>query len=101
MSFATEIHAIGLKTGAKSDTALSMNGTRKGTAISMAPTTTSPTGCNEGGGGLKAFSHDLKRVHWPLNFKSSGIKKYDGSTNPYKWLEVYQLTIEAADGTHM
>jgi hypothetical protein len=55
-------------------------------------------GCNEGGGGLKAFSHDLKRVCWPLNFKLSGIEKYDGSTNPAEWLEVYQLAIEAARG---
>jgi hypothetical protein len=55
----------------------------------------------EGGrnaGGVKAFSHDLKRVCWPLNFKPSGIKKYDGSTNPSKWLKVYQLTIEVVDG---
>jgi hypothetical protein len=34
-------------------------------------------------------------VHWPLNFKPLGIKKYDGSTNLAEWLEVYQLTIEA------
>jgi hypothetical protein len=47
---------------------------------------------------LKAFSHDLKRVCWPLNFKLSGIEKYDGSTNPAEWLEVYQLAIEAARG---
>jgi hypothetical protein len=40
----------------------------------------------------------LKRVCWPLNFKPSGIKKYDGSTNPVEWLEVYQLTIEAVGG---
>jgi hypothetical protein len=40
----------------------------------------------------------LKRVHWPLNFNSSGIKKYDGSTNPAEWLEVYQLAIEATGG---
>jgi hypothetical protein len=31
----------------------------------------------------------------PINFKPSGIEKYDGSTNPAEWLEVYQLTIEA------
>jgi hypothetical protein len=37
-------------------------------------------------------------VCWPLNFKPSGIDKYDGSTNPAKWLEVYQLTIEVAGG---
>jgi hypothetical protein len=27
-----------------------------------------------------------------------GIEKYDGSTNPTDWLEVYQLAIEAAGG---
>jgi hypothetical protein len=48
--------------------------------------------------GVKAFSRDLKRVRWPLNFRPSGIEKYDGSTNISEWLEVYQLTIEAAEG---
>jgi hypothetical protein len=33
-------------------------------------------GCNEE---VKAFSQDLKRVRCPLNFKPSGIEKYDGS----------------------
>jgi hypothetical protein len=47
---------------------------------------------------VKAFSRDLKRVRWPLNFKPSRIDKYDGSTNPAEWLEVYRLTIEAAGG---
>jgi hypothetical protein len=40
----------------------------------------------------------MKRVCWPLNLKPLGIEKYDGSTNPAEWLEVYQLTIETADG---
>jgi hypothetical protein len=40
----------------------------------------------------------LKRVRWSLNFKPSGIEKYDGSTNPDEWLEVYQLIIKAAGG---
>jgi hypothetical protein len=40
----------------------------------------------------------MKRVPWPLNIKPSGIEMYDGPTNPVEWLEVYQLTIEAADG---
>jgi hypothetical protein len=55
----------------------------------------------EGGhnaGGVNAFSQDLKRVCWPLNFKPSRVEKYDGSINPAEWLEVYQLAIEAADG---
>jgi hypothetical protein len=33
-----------------------------------------------------------------LNFKPSGIDKYNGSTNPIEWLEVYQLAIEAVGG---
>jgi hypothetical protein len=40
----------------------------------------------------------LKWVRWLVNFKPSGIDKYDGYTNPTEWLEVYQLTIEAAGG---
>jgi hypothetical protein len=31
-------------------------------------------------------------------FQDIGIEKYDGSTNPIEWLEVYQLTIEATGG---
>jgi hypothetical protein len=56
---------------------------------------------SEGGhipGGVKAYSLDLKQVRWPVNFKPSGIEKYDGSTNPTEWLKVYQLAIEAAGG---
>jgi hypothetical protein len=49
-------------------------------------------------GGVKAFSHDLRRVRWPLNFKLLRIEKYDRSTNLAKWLEVYQLAIEAIGG---
>jgi hypothetical protein len=40
----------------------------------------------------------LKWVRWPVNIKQSGNEKYDGSTNPSEWLEVYQLTIEAIGG---
>jgi hypothetical protein len=47
------------------------------------------------GGGVSKLFRDLKRVCWPLNFKPSGIEKYDASTNPTEWLEVYQLAIEA------
>jgi hypothetical protein len=44
----------------------------------------------------------LRRVRWPINFKSSGIDKYDGSTNPAEWLEVYQLIIEAtSEGSYV
>jgi hypothetical protein len=42
--FTTEMHTTRLKTGTKSETALSANDARKGTMITMALTTTSPTG---------------------------------------------------------
>jgi hypothetical protein len=70
--------------------------------ISMALIMTSPTDSilwpEDTMKGIKSLSHDLKRVRWPLNFKLLGIERYDGSTNPAEWLEVYQLTIEAAGG---
>jgi hypothetical protein len=55
----------------------------------------------EGGhilGGIKAYPQDLKRVHWPMNFKTSGIEKYDESTNQTEWILVYQFTIVAVGG---
>jgi hypothetical protein len=33
-----------------------------------------------------------------VNFKTLEIEKYDGSTNPTEWLEVYQLAIEVVGG---
>jgi hypothetical protein len=39
-------------------------------------------------GGIKAYSRGLKQVRWPVNFKTSGIEKYNRSTNPTEWLEV-------------
>jgi hypothetical protein len=96
----TEMHATRSKTGAKSETALSANYAIKGTMITTIPVTTSPTDTipqkeDTVRRGVKAFSHDLKRVHWPLNFKPSGIEKYDGSTNTAEWLMLYQLVIKA------
>jgi hypothetical protein len=44
------------------------------------------------------YSQDLKPVQWPVNFKPSGIEKYDRSTNLSEWLDAYQITIEAARG---
>jgi hypothetical protein len=49
-------------------------------------------------GGIKPFSRNLRKVLLTPNFKSSVINKYDGSTNPPEWLEVYQLAIEVAGG---
>nr|CAE01914.2 OSJNBb0070J16.8 [Oryza sativa Japonica Group]CAE02343.1 OSJNBb0072M01.4 [Oryza sativa Japonica Group] len=48
--------------------------------------------------GVAAFTSDLRRVDWPAGFKPTGIKKYDGTTNPESWLTVYGLAIRAAGG---
>jgi hypothetical protein len=100
--FTVEMHATRLKTGVRNTSALNRSIVKKGTMTTMVPTTTNhtdnvfPKGAQWGG--VKAFSHDLKRVLWSLNFKSSRIEKYDGSTKPAEWLEVYQLAIEATGG---
>lgn len=48
--------------------------------------------------GVAAFTSDIRRVDWPAGFKPTGIKKYDGKTNPKSWLTIYGLTISAAGG---
>jgi hypothetical protein len=90
-----------LKIGAKNKIVLSANDTMKETMIIMALimialTNMAPWKEDAMRGGVKAFSHDLKRVCWALNFKPSGLEKDDGSTNLAEWLEVYQLTIKTA-----
>jgi hypothetical protein len=97
------MRVAGSKTGAKSESALSMSGVMRGTMITMAPSMINLTNnapLKEGimQEGLKPFSHNLKRVRWPLNFKPSKIRKYDGFTNPTEWLEAYQLSIKATGG---
>jgi hypothetical protein len=101
MSFTTEIHADRLKTGVGSASALNRSIVKRGTMTTMVPVTTNLTNgaLPKGGynaGGVKAFTHDLKMVRWPRNIEPSRMEKYDGSTNSAEWLEVYQLTIEAA-----
>jgi hypothetical protein len=99
-----EMHVTGSKIGIKSTSVSNRSNIKKVTMTTMVPITTNLTdsillkggGCNAGE--VKAFSHDLKRVRWPLNFKPSGIEKYDGSTNIVKWLAVYQLAIETTSG---
>jgi hypothetical protein len=102
-SSTVEMHTARLKTGAKSASASNRSSLKKGTMTTTVPIMTNLTDSillKEGhnAGGVKAFSHDLKRVCWPLDFKPSGIERYDGSTNPAERLKVYQLTIEAAAG---
>jgi hypothetical protein len=93
-SYARDMHGVRLKIDAKRETASSMNNARSGTMTTMVPTMTNPTIVVLWlevimKGGIEPFSHDFKWVRWPLNFKLSGIEKYDGSTNLPEWLDVY------------
>jgi hypothetical protein len=103
MSSVAMMHEAGSKTGIRSMSALNRRSVKMRTMTSMVPIMTNLTdsvlpkgACNAGG--VKAFPHDLKMVHWLLCFKPSGIEKYDGSTNLAEWLKVYQLAIEATSG---
>jgi hypothetical protein len=40
----------------------------------------------------------LRDVRWPDKFKIEHIDKYDGSSNPKEFVQVYQTVIEVAGG---
>ena len=42
---------------------------------------------------------DLRRVRWPEKFRPAPIKKYDGTYNPDKFLQIYTTVVEAVGGT--
>jgi hypothetical protein len=89
MSSVVEMHVAESKTDVRAVSVLNRSGTKKGIMTTMVPITTNLTDnvLPKGGhnaGGVKAFSQDLKRARWPLNFKPSGIEKSDWSTNPAK-----------------
>ena len=46
----------------------------------------------------RTFTPNLRRVVWPLRFKPGLIEKYDGTTNPREWIQIYSMVIEAAYG---
>jgi hypothetical protein len=47
--------------------------------------------------GFRALAGPLREVRWPAKFKVGHIDRYDGSSNPKEFIQVYQ-TIEAAGG---
>jgi hypothetical protein len=40
----------------------------------------------------------LRQVAWPEKFNPGSIDKYDGSSNPEEFIQVYHMVIEAAEG---
>jgi hypothetical protein len=42
-----------------------------------------------------ALAPELRQVVWPDKFKPGPIDKYDGSSNPKEFIQVYHTTIDA------
>nr|ABA98874.2 retrotransposon protein, putative, Ty3-gypsy subclass [Oryza sativa Japonica Group] len=46
--------------------------------------------------GCRAFGRSLRDVRWPERFRPGAIEKYDGSTDPEEFLQVYSTVLYAA-----
>ena len=46
----------------------------------------------------RAFTAELRSVAWPDKFKPDLPPHYDGTADPTKFLQLYELGIEAANG---
>jgi hypothetical protein len=51
-----------------------------------------------GRGGFHALAPSLRQVVWPDKFKAGHIDKYDGSSNPEEFIQVYHTVIEVVGG---
>jgi hypothetical protein len=47
---------------------------------------------------FRALIEPLRQVRWPDKFKTGNIDRYDGSSNPEEFIQVYQTVIEAVGG---
>ena len=52
-----------------------------------------------GPSGLNPFTHRLRNVVWPKNFKLHDLPTYDGKANPEQWLILYEIAVRAAGGS--
>ena len=48
--------------------------------------------------GCRAFTQELPSVVWPGNFEPDLPPRYDGTPDPAEFLQLYKLSIEAANG---
>jgi hypothetical protein len=51
-----------------------------------------------GRSGFRALVGPLRQVWWADKFKTGNIDRYDGSSNPEEFIQVYQTVVEAAGG---
>ena len=47
--------------------------------------------------GCRVFTSDLRNVVWPSKFKPDLPPRYNGTTDPTEFLQLYELSIEAAN----
>ena len=62
-----------------------------GNALALASSPVARVGC-------AALADHLRVVAWPSKFRPHLPEKYDGTTNPLEFLQVYVTTITAASG---
>jgi hypothetical protein len=62
-----------------------------GNALALASSPVAGVGC-------AALADHLRAVAWPFKFRPHLPEKYDGTTNPLEFLQVYVTTITAASG---
>ena len=48
--------------------------------------------------GCRAFTPEMRTVVWPGKFKPDLPSRYDGTPEPAEFLQLYELSIEAANG---
>ena len=61
------------------------------------PRSTSKTGPSDHGR-CRAFTPELRSIAWPGKFKPGLPPRYDGTPDPAEFLQLYELSIEAANG---
>ena len=47
---------------------------------------------------IKLFTHRLRSVCWPPNFKLSSVESYKGDMDPEAWLMLYEIAVRAVGG---
>ena len=48
--------------------------------------------------GCRAFTPELRSVAWPRKFKPDLPPRYDSTPDPAEFLQLYELSIKAANG---
>ena len=48
--------------------------------------------------GCRAFTPKLHSVVWPGKFKPDLLSRYDGTPDPAEFMQLYEVSIEAANG---